>query len=443
MIKDSIFKSYDVRGIFPEELSLEVAEKIGRAFVNHTGAKKIALARDGRTSSLEIFESVVKGILSQGADVYDLGQVPTECLYFSIGFKELDGGIMITASHNPKEYNGFKIIKKEDKDITIVRGKELVDEVKKDHPDKENRGKIESLNIIEEYVNYVVSKFDLAKLSSIKVGVDTSNGVAAKIISSLAKKLPVFIETINFEIDGEFPGHSPNPLEEGSQKEISNLVKTKGLKAGFIFDGDGDRVFLIDEKGESVPADATLLLLVKKYLENNQESAIAYNVICSKSVPEFIEKWGGVPIKTKVGFVNVREGLIRNEGVMGGELSGHYCFSDNFYFDSGVIAFLALLGIISQEEREVSEMVKEVSPYFKASEINFRIDDKEGIIEKAKEKYQDGNQSELDGITVEYSDWWFNIRPSNTEPVLRLTIEANTKELLEKKKKELSDFIKK
>lgn len=437
MLNESIFKSYDVRGVYPGELSEETAKKIGQAFVLRTGAKKVAVARDGRLSSKALSEFLIKGIASLGADVCDIGEAPTESLYFSVGFyDDIDAGVMVTASHNPKEYNGFKMIVKKDDRIDVIRGKDLLEFVKKDVSSKEN-GKISNKDIWRDYSDFMASQ--IGDLKRLKIAVDASNGVAAKAIESL--NLPIEIIKINFNIDGNFPNHSPNPLVEGSADQISKAIKDNKADFGCIFDGDGDRVFLIDEKGKMVSADITLLFLAKYFLKTNPGSAISYNVICSKAVPQLIEKWGGVPVRTKVGFVNVREGIMDNGGVMGGELSGHYCFRDFYYFDSGIIAFLTLLNVVSLSTKKVSEMAEDFSIYFKASELNFEIEDKIKVMGKLKEKYKDGRQDELDGITVEYDDWWFNVRSSNTEPLLRLTIEADTRELLEEKKEELTKEI--
>ena len=230
---------------------------------------------------------------------------------------------------------------------------------------------------------------------------------------------------------------------EGSADQISNKIKKEKADLGFIFDGDADRIYLITEQGEFVKADITLTLLAKYFLQKNPGAGIAFHVTCSKSVSEFVKKWGGEPIRTKVGFINIQQGLMDNNGVMGGELSGHYCFKDNFYSDSGMIALLTLLQIISKDGRKVSEIMKELSIYAKGPEINFEVEDKDAVMKKIKEKYSDGKQDFLDGITVEYDDWWFNARPSNTEPLLRLTVEADTEELRAQKQKELSDFIEK
>jgi phosphomannomutase len=442
-INSDIFKSYDVRGIFPSELNEDTAFEIGRAFVRQNSAKKVVLGQDARTSSPALFKALTKGVLAEGAKVYDIGQVPTECLYFALANYDFDSGIMITASHNPKEYNGFKMIKKTDATLEIIRGKDLLSFVQDGVLEDKNDIEVEKKDFWNDYLTHILSFIDLSEVSPLKVVVDASNGVAGHVISKIQDKLPIEIIPLNFEPNGNFPNHSPNPLEKGSADKISELIKSEKADFGLMFDGDADRIFLIDEKGEMVRADVVLLMLARYFLKKNPGMAVAYNAICSKSVPEFVAKWGGVPVKTQVGFVNVRDGLLKNNGIMGGELSGHYCFKDNYFMDSGMIVFLTLIQIISESLSPVSDLVKELSPYAKGSEMNFKVKNKEEILEKIKQKYSDGKQDFLDGVTVEYKDWWFNVRPSNTEPVLRLTIEADTEDILEKKQKELEKFISK
>jgi len=440
-INPSIFKSNDIRGIYPDELNEETAYRLGRAFVEYTGAKKMALAYDARLSSLSLFESLVKGITDQGADVYNIGQTPTECLYFAVASYNYDTGIMITASHNPKEYNGFKMLKKENKNISIIRGKGILELVKKgEFKESNQKGKIKKVDIFNDFLNHIFS-FVSSEISPLKVVMDAGNGVAGIVFDRLKDKLPIEIIALNSEPDGNFPNRPPNPLLERASDKIKEKILEEKADFGFMFDGDADRIFLVDEKGQFIKADIALLIMAKYFLDKEPGAGIAYNVICSKAVPEFIKKWGGNPIRTKVGFVNVREGLMENNGVLGGELSAHYSFRDNFFLDSGFIALLILLQIISKSKKKVSEIAEELSIFAKGNEINFEIKDKEAVIEKVKEKYADGKQDFLDGVTVEYGDWWFNVRPSNTEPLLRLTIEADSQELLKKKKKELIDFI--
>jgi phosphomannomutase len=444
-INKSIFKSYDIRGIYPTELNEDSAFEIGKAFARQNNGKRVVLGRDARISSPALFKAVGRGILSEGGQVYDIGKVPTECLYFSVGNYDFDAGVMITASHNPKEYNGFKMIKKEEGNLQMIRGKELLAEVKKNgHENIANPDLFQSeeKDVWHDYINHILNFVDLSEIVPLKIIVDASNGVGGLAVEKIQDKLPVEIVTLNFEPKGNFPNHSPNPLSEGSANQISEKIKSEKADFGVMFDGDADRIFLVDENGELVAADATLLLLARYFLASNSGMAIAYNAICSKAVPEFVKKWGGVPVRTQVGFVNVRDGLLKNNGIMGGELSGHYCFKDNFYMDSGMISFLTLLQIISKDGRKLSEIIKELSPYAK-TDTNFTVDDKNAVLEKIKQKYSDGNQDFLDGITVEYKDWWFNLRPSNTEPILRLTIEAATQELLKAKQKELTKIINK
>lgn len=440
MTKSSIFKSYDIRGVYPDQLNEHTAFEVGRGFVKHTGATSVVVGHDARLSSLELFRSLLEGITSQGATVYSIGQVPTECLYFAVGNYGFDAGIMVTASHNPKEYNGFKMIKRTEAGIEMIRGKDLFSTIEKNSYDQKPQGSIIEKDIWQDYIIYL-QKFSKGITKPFKVVVDASNGVVGKAIKEIKRLLPIEIIELNFEPDGRFGNHSPNPLEPGSSDQVKALIKAQKADFGFMFDGDADRVFLVDEEGALVSADITLLLLADYFLKITPGTAIAYNAICSKAVPEFIIKWGGAPLRTKVGFVNVREALISHGGVMGGELSGHYCFKDYFYMDSGMIAFLVLLQVLCQDERKVSVITKALSPYFKSAEMNFEIEDKEAVIQNIKERYIDGKQDHLDGITVSYKDWWFNVRPSNTEPLLRVTVEADTKELLEEKKKELQAYI--
>ena len=445
-INQGIFKSYDIRGIYPLELNEEAGFAVGAAFVKKTGAKSVVIGYDARLSSPELFKALAAGVLSEGAQIYDIGKCPTECLYFGVGNYDFPTGIMITASHNPKEYNGFKMLQRINGQIEMVRGVDLKENI--GEPvfvglTDEDENRIFKKDIWSDFEKHIFSFVDLSEIVPLKVVVDASNGVAGIVLEKIKEKIPVEIIQLNFEPNGNFPNHSPNPLEKGSADKIGEVIREQKADFGIMFDGDADRLFLVDETGKLVAADATLLLLAKYFLQKNPGMAVAYNAICSKAVPEFIEKWGGKAIRTQVGFVNVREGVMKNNGIMGGELSGHYCFKDNYYMDSGLIAFLTLLKIISNDTRKVSEIVQELSPYAKSAESNFKVEDKQAILEKVKEKYSDGKQDFLDGITVTYADWWFNVRPSNTEPVLRLTIEADTQEILDKKLKELTKVISK
>ena len=437
----SVFKSYDTRGVYPKDLNEEVAFKAGQALVVHTGAKNIVVGRDMRLSSPELSQSLIKGIISQGANVYNIGLVPTEGIYFAVGNYGYDAAAMITASHNPKEYNGIKIVQKENGIPRMVRGKDIKTLVEEDNFSEVEGGEVKELDIWPDYIDYLFSLIDISGIKPLKIVIDAGNGMAGKVIPLIEERLPVEIIPLNFKLDGNFPAHPSNALLKGASDQLIEEVKKQKADVGFIFDGDADRIYVIDDEGNQISGDMTLLLLAKYLLGKNPGEGIAYNLICSKSVPEFVKKWGGNPIKTPVGFVNVSEALLKNKGVIGGELSGHYSYRDYYYSDSGFFSFLILLKLISESNKKVSEITKEFSIYAKSPELNFEVDDKEGIIAKFKEKYSDGEQEEMDGLTVEYKDWWFNIRPSNTEPLLRLTTEADNEKLLNEKIKELKSLI--
>ncbi|MBI2049939.1 MAG: phosphomannomutase/phosphoglucomutase [Candidatus Staskawiczbacteria bacterium] len=331
MINPIIFKSYDIRGLYPGELNYETARAVGRGFVRQTKAKTVAVGRDARLSSPDLFKGLVEGIIAEGADVFDLGQVLTECLYFAVG-KYFESGIMITASHNPKEYNGFKMLArpklaseggvvKKNNNIEVIRGKDLqflVEMGLPAVPEYAKQGAVRQKDIWQDYTKHILSFVDLDKIKPFKIVVDASNGVAGLAFLKVANKLPVKIIPLNHEPDGNFPNHSPNPLAEGSTDQIKKEIEKESADFGFVFDADADRVFLINEEGLLVRADITLLLLAKHFLQKSPKSAVAYNAICSKAVPEIIKKWGGKPIRTKVGSVNVRDGLLKNNGIMGG-----------------------------------------------------------------------------------------------------------------------------
>ncbi len=438
MINKTIFKSYDVRGIYPSELDEKAGFAVGKAFITLTGVKNVVVGHDARLSSSVLFKALVAGLVKAGAQVTSIGQTPTEGLYFATASHDFDSGVMITASHNPKDYNGFKMLVRKGNQIDMVRGKDLLPLIEETEVE-ESTAEIKTLDIWPDFQNFML-KFS-GDIKPFKIVVDASNGVIGPVISRLKEKLPIEILDLNFQPDGNFPNHSPNPLEAGASDQIAANIKEAGADFGFMFDGDADRIFLVDEKGQQVSADIVLLLLAKNFLQKYPGKGIAYNLICSRAVPEFVKKWGGVPIRTQVGFVNVRQGLMDNNGVVGGELSAHYCFADYFYMDSGVIAFLTMLQIISEEGKPVSEIVKELTVYAKPLQLTFKITDSAPVLEKIKQKYANGKQDFLDGVTVEYEDWWFNARPSNTEPLLKLTIEASTEEMLQLKSKELSEFI--
>lgn len=439
MINEAIFKAYDIRGIYPSELDEGQAYLIGRALAVKSKAKIITVGTDMRLSGPALKKALIRGITDEGTDVKDIGLVPIDAIYFAVGKLEDEAGIMTTASHNPPEYNGFKMVLK---GVEILNGLDLLKEVKKlDSKVCEKKGEVKEENIIAGYINHVLSFIDIDKIKPFKVVIDAGNGMAGKIIPILTEGLPLNVIPLNFKLDGSFPAHPSNPLLPESQKEICETIIKEKADFGVIFDGDTDRLIFVDERGEVIPADMTLLLLAKLFLEREPGAGIVYNLICSKIVPEMVEKWGGRPLKSRVGYNYIAEMMKEQKGIIGGELSSHYSFRDNCYSDSGFISFLILLQLLSSRKQPLSEIVAPFYKYFKTPELNFKVANKEEIIEKIKQKYTDGKQEFLDGITVEYKDWWFNVRPSNTEPVLRLTIEADTQKLLDVKTKELTADI--
>jgi len=436
-----IFKSYDIRGIYPDDLDEKTAFLAGQAYANLTGVKKVVIGRDMRIGSERLGESFAAGLIDQGVAVDDLGQVPIDAVYFAVGHYEYDGGIMVTASHNPKEYNGFKMVVR-DKGTEMIRGNQLYEFLRdKSFTSKEPKGKIKARDVISDYLKHVLSFADVEKIKPFKIVVDAGNGMAGKIMPLLFKKLLCELVALNFTLDGNFPAHPSNPLLPESRAQISEKVKEEKADFGVIMDGDTDRLFFVNEKGEFIQADTTLLVLAKYFLGKEPGAGIAYNAICSRSVREKVREWGGRPLRAAVGFVNVAKAMKDNGGVMGGEVSAHYCFRDNYYADSGFIAFMILLALISREGGKLSEIVAGLNPYYRLDEINMKTEKTEEIIAAAREKFKDGEQDELDGLTVEYKDWWINIRPSNTEPLLRITIEAETKETAEEKEKEIRKFL--
>jgi len=442
-LNQKIFKAYDIRGIYPEELNEDTTYLIGQAFAKMSGAKKVVVGRDMRLGSPELAAKLIQGLLSQGVDVDDIGMMPIDAVYFAIGKYKYDGGIMVTASHNPKEYNGFKMATLDKKGLYIIRGVEIYDYLAgKTFPPADTKGRLKKKNLTKKYIDHVLSFVEVSKIRPFKIVIDAGNGMAGKIAPLLFKQLPCQLIPLNFDLDGNFPGHPSNPLLPESQIQIKETVVNEKADLGVIMDGDTDRMFFITEKGDFIRADTSLIILAKYFLEKYPGAGIAYNAICSKAVPQRIKEWGGQPIRSKVGFANVAQAMKDHSGVMSGEVSAHYAFKDNYYADSGFIGFLILLMLISKEDKPLSQIVEGLNPYFRADEINIEVHDIPGIIDKIKKKYSDAKQDELDGVTIEYTDWWVNVRPSNTEPLLRITIEGNTREIMEQKQEEVVNYIK-
>lgn len=451
----SIFKAYDIRGIYPADLDASTAGIIAQGYLKFLSTKlnkpikdlQIAIGQDVRQSSKPLMEAVVKIFLQYGVQVFDLGLVSINDYYFAVGKYAYDGGIMATASHNPPQYGGFKMIIKNLQNpdsILFISGSELYDfmqSLQLPLSDPQGMGKIQSKDVFQDHLKHILSFVDKKKIRPFKVVVDTGNGMNGILTPQIFKELPCEFIHLFPDLDGTFPNRAPNPLTPGASDKIRDKILETNADLGFICDVDGDRMNLVDEKGNFYKGDMSMLPMAKAMLNKYPGAGIAYNLICSHSVRDLITRWGGKAIRSEVGYLNLARHMREQGGVMSGEVSAHYAFKDNFYADSAFIAMLLTLEAISQDDRPVSQIMAEYTLYHKSEELNFVVKDINTELDKFRQKYQADILDEIDGITVEYPDWWFNIRGSNTEPLLRLTVEAKTPETLSQKIAELESLI--
>ncbi len=435
----NIFKAYDIRGVYPDELNEEDAYLIGRALAEYFPEEKIVVGYDARPSSLPLLENLKDGINDSGKDVINIGLVTTPMVSFVVGITRYPG-VMITASHNPKEYNGFKIIGSDVLSIGLEFGLDkIMDVALNKRFNKKIKGKTEKQDFIDEYVKFLKSNLNLK--NELKFVIDAFNGSTPVVLENFLDKLHVNVKRLNFEIDGSYPKHAPNPLQRENLNEISQIMKNSDYRFGVCFDGDGDRCVFVDEKGEMVLPDLITAFLARE-IDIKGEYVIV-DVRTSRDVWKEIIKLGGRPERVKVGHAYARRKLKELNGVFGGELAGHYYFRNMFYADSGILAFVNFINYISgiPEDKSFSELVGELRKHYSTGEINFHTEKKDEIINKIRENFKDGKISELDGLTIEYDNWWFNIRKSNTEPLLRLIIESEKKDILEEKLSEIKKII--
>jgi phosphomannomutase len=444
MLDPKVFKAYDVRGVYPEELDEAGAYAIGRAYVGEFEPRRIAVGRDMRLSSPSMADAVMRGAADSGAEVLDLGMVGTEMLYFAVGELELEGGIEVTASHNPKEYTGMKIVRRGalpvggDSGLLDVRTRSLAEP-----GPPQDGGSIREEDIWPRFVDRVLSFVDVDAIRPLRVVIDAANGMAGVMLPPVLERLPIDAVRCYFEPDGSFPNHEPNPLLPENREFIVAKVKEENADLGVAFDGDADRCFFVDDTGEFVPGDFVTALLAGSVLEKEAGAKIIYDVRASWAVPETIERAGGVPLINRVGhaFIKLR---MREEGAaFGGEVSGHYYFRDFSQADSGVVPFLLMLELISRRGQKLSEILRPFRDhYFITGEINTPVADVALKLQELKERFgQEGRVSHLDGVSVDGEEWHMNVRPSNTEPLLRLNLEALSKELMERKRDEVLAVI--
>jgi phosphomannomutase len=446
MLDPKVFKAYDVRGLYPEELDDDGAYAIGRAYVQQFEPRRIAVGRDMRLSSPQIAAAVMRGAADEGAEVLDLGLVGTEMVYFAVGKLELDGGIMVTASHNPKEYTGMKIVRRGalpvggESGLLDVRDRALaVHDVKGG-----GEPRVSLHNIWPEYVDRVLSFIDVGALRPLTVVIDAANGMAGAMLPPVLERLPgVSAVRCFFDPDGSFPNHEPNPLLPENREFIVRKTLSEGADLGIAFDGDADRCFFVDDSGEFVPGDFATALLAGLVLEKEPGAKIIYDVRASWAVPETISAAGGVPLINRVGHAYIKHRMRQEGAAFGGEVSGHYYFREFSQADSGVVPFLLMLELIAKEGRKLSQILEPFrSRYFITGELNTPVADVALKLQELKERYaSEGEVSHLDGISVTAPDWHFNVRPSNTEPLLRLNLEARSQELMDRKRDEVLGVI--
>ncbi|HUV71944.1 MAG TPA: phosphomannomutase/phosphoglucomutase [Clostridia bacterium] len=442
-IDPSIFKDYDVRGIYPKELNYDTFYQIARELALFYQPKIISIGRDIRESSKDLQKAMINGFIDQGVDVVDLRLITTDMIYFASGKYNYDLSVGITGSHVEKG-NGFKICKK---GALTISGEEGLYSVRdsllkrKSFPEGSKKGKVSSKDILNEWIAHALSFINPSKIKPLKIVVDTGNGMGGLVMQPIEEKLPGEFINLFPELDGTFPNHFPNPLIFENQRFAIDKIKKIKADLGIVFDADGDRAFFIDENGKSLSGTILTATVAQNILKKNPGETILYNAVCGRIVPEVIKKNGGKAIRVRVGHSIIRGKMREENAIFAGEHSGHFYFRDNYYADSGLIMVLEVLELVSQDSRPLSEIVKEFDKYPQSGEINFKVEDKKEMMKLLEDKYKKRADSTdwLDGVSVWFSDWWFNVRPSNTEPLLRLNVEADNQELLEEK---ISEVIK-
>ncbi len=443
-VNTAIFKSYDVRGIYPSEINEDVAYQIGRCFVPLLGAKTVAVGRDMRPSGQRLFEAFARGAGEAGADVTDVGLVSTDALYFAVGKYGYDGGVMITASHNPADYNGMKFTREQAQAMSLDTGlAQIRDQILsgKIPPKAAKPGVVTRKNILDDFAQHCLSFIDPTKVKPFKIAIDAGNGMAGETVPHVFKHLPCEIVPLYFELDGSFPNHPASPIEPENMIDLQAAVRKHHCDLGVAFDGDADRMFIVDEKGDLIDGSTVTALVALNTLKRHPGAKILYNLICSRSVPELIKANGGIPIRSQVGHSLIKKTMREEDVIFGGEHSGHFYFKDNWYADSGMIALMECLELFSEANKPVSEVIKPIDTRFRSGEINSTVKDIPAKLEQIQQHYADASIDHLDGVTISYPHWWMNIRPSNTEPLLRLNVEGDTKELMERHRDEALELI--
>ena len=437
------FGAYDIRGVYPEEVNEELAYRVGRSFVKLFDAEKVAVGHDIRLSGPSISKALIDGLTDAGCDVVDIGQCGTEMIYFATAHLKLDGGIMITASHNPKEYNGMKLVRREARPVSSDTGLKDIERLVMEGSFKvaeTKKGKVENVDILDDYIDHLLSYIDADKLSKLKVVANTGNGAGGPIVEALAKRLPIEVITVHPEPDGNFPNGVPNPILPENRDVTADVVKKEHADIGVAWDGDFDRCFLFDEKGGFIEGYYMVGFLAQAFLKKNPGAKIIYDPRLTWNTIEITEAMGGTPVMCKSGHAFIKDRMRRENAVYGGEMSAHHYFRDFSYCDSGMLVWLIVMQLLSEAKKPLSELMQERMAKFPCSgEINSHVEDAPAILKRLEAEYgPKGEVNHVDGLSVEFDNWRFNLRMSNTEPVIRLNVETRgDAKLLEEKTEEL------
>ncbi len=454
---DAVIHAYDIRGIVCSQLDEELSELLGRAFAHFiksgkSKALKILCGRDMRASGLELSSAFCRGVMSEGVGVVDLGLISSDMLYFASGYLSLPG-VVFTASHNPPEYNGIKLCAAQaapiSKETGLAEIKDIAEklagsdglEPSDSSPLETDIGQLESHDLLNEYVNHIKCQVDFDSLAPLKMVVDAANGMGGLIVPAVFKDSNLELDLMYGDLDGSFPNHLPDPLNPENLKDLIKKVKSQKADLGLAFDGDADRVFLVDDKANPLNGSLTTALIASHILGKYPGETIAYNLICSKTVPEIIKKLGGKTLKTRVGHSYIKSDMAESGAVFAGEHSGHYYFRSNFGADSGMIAAVMIMELLTESGKPLSQLRKPFEKYTASGEINFQAGDPQALIEAVSREYEHYSQERLDGLTVDLDSWWFNLRPSNTEPLVRLNLEADSEHAFKKHIKEVRNVL--
>ena len=446
-IDETVFKAYDVRGLYPSQINEDLAHHIGRAFVAFLDAKTIAVSRDMRVSSPTLSAAFIDGARTQGADVVDFGMLATDMLYYAVARDHFDGGAQITASHNPKEYNGVKLVRQQavplsgDAGISDIREMILADRI----PTSTTHGSLREERLLGDYLEHILSFVDLGALRPFRLVLDAGSGMGGLVAPALFERLPFQTTTLCFDIDGTFPQHEANPLIEENRRDLVEQVRKDNADAGIAWDGDADRCFFVDGDGEFISGDFITALLAEAFLRKEAGANIIYDVRASHAVKDTVTAFGGSPLMNRVGHAFFKRRMREENAAFGGEVTGHYYFRNNFFADNGFIPALLVLELMSIKNMTLKQLLAPLrQKYFISGEINTEMPDMTAVkstIERIKKAYKDGRTYEMDGVSVEYSTWHFNVRPSNTEPLIRLNLESNSQNSMEARRDEVLALI--